>query len=151
MVQEIIEFPNVLDMMEKESYPERIEAPDGTLLLLPYATWGEQPLVINRKKWRLFANYTPYQDLGDDGAILQVNTTGRLVKVNDNDVLGMIGYVRLDKPGATVDEVISMELARTIEETGEFQNDEQMMAYAWNLYLCLAFAIQYGLLILVKD
>jgi len=43
------------------------------------------------------------------------------------------------------------ELARTVEETGDFKDDDEMGAYAMLLYISLAYAIHYGVLILVKD
>jgi len=63
----------------------------------------------------------------------------------------MLAYIRLERPGATVEEVVNNELARTVEETGDFKDDDEMGAYAMLLYISLAYAIKYGLLILVKD
>jgi hypothetical protein len=62
-----------------------------------------------------------------------------------------LNYIKTQHPGATVEEVVNQELARTVEETGEFKDDDEMGAYAMTLYLGLAYAIKYGLLILVKN
>ncbi|ADX85554.1 hypothetical protein [Saccharolobus islandicus] len=147
-MEQIIEFPDILKLIEHNNLPTEIYAPDGTLLMKPYGTWGEQPLVLNRKVWRVFANYS----LTSDDEIVQVNTTGQLIRVGkDVDTNEILGYVRRFNPGATVEEVISAILERVIEDTGQFKNDDEFMSYAFLLYLTLAYAIHYGLLILVKD
>ena len=38
-----------------------------------------------------------------------------------------------------------------VEQTGDFKDDDEMGAYAMLLYISLAYAVHYGLLILVKD
>ena len=147
-MEQILEFPDVLDLVEKHQLPEEIRAPDGTLLFKPYDPVIESPLVANRKKWRLFANYTV--DPKDD-EIVQINTTGQLIRIkHDADVDEMMGYIRKVHPGATVEEVISFVLQRVVEDTGEFKDDDEFGAYALTLYLILAYLIHYGVLILVK-
>jgi len=38
-----------------------------------------------------------------------------------------------------------------VEQIGDFKDDDEMGAYVMLLYISLAYAIHYGLLILVKD
>ena len=150
-MEEVIVIPDVTELIQNNSLPEEIRAPDGTLLMKPYGTWGEQPLVLNRKVWRLFANYVPMENYPDQNRwIARVNTTGQIIENRDPDLASMLYYIRVINPGATIDEVVSNELARTVQETGPFKNDEEFMNYAFLLYLALALAIQHGLLILVK-
>jgi hypothetical protein len=147
-MEQIIEFPDVLELVEQHKLPQEIYAPDGTLLFLPYEPAIESPLIANRKKWRLFANYS----LTDDYEVVQINTTGQLIRIKeDPDIDEMMGYVRKVHPGATVEEVISYALESTVEQTGEFKDDDEFAAYALSLYLMLAYLIHYGVLILVKD
>nr|WP_011229472.1 hypothetical protein [Sulfolobus sp. NOB8H2]CAA09160.1 hypothetical protein [Sulfolobus sp. NOB8H2] len=152
MEQPTLVIPDLADLVEKKQLMKEIYAPDGTLLFKPYDPWIESPLLVNRKKWRLFANYTPVADYPEERrAISKINTTGQIVEIRDTDLISMMGYVRRVHPGATVEEVVNQELARTVEETGEFKDDDEMGAYAMLLYISLAYAIHYGLLILVKD
>jgi len=152
MEESAIIIPDLVDLVEKRQIMEEIYAPDGTLLMKPYEVIAENPLIINRKKWRLFANYTPIESRPDENTwIAKINTTGQTVVLHDNDLVRMLAYIRLERPGATVEEVVNNELARTVEETGDFKDDDEMGAYAMLLYISLAYAIKYGLLILVKD
>jgi len=152
MGEPAIIIPDVLDLVEKRMVEEEIYAPDGTLLMKPYEVIVENPLIMNRKKWRLFTNYVPVENYPDQKRwIVRLNTTGQLVEIRDNDLVGMLYYIRTQHPGATVEEVVNNELASVVEETGEFKDDDEMGAYAMTLYLGLAYAIKYGLLILVKD
>jgi len=147
-MEQIIEFPDVLELVEQHKLPKEIYAPDGTLLFLPYEPAIKSPLIANRKKWRLFANYS----LTDDYEVVQINTTGQLIRIKeDPDIDEMMGYTRKNHPGATVEEVISFALESTVEQTGEFKDDDEFGAYALSLYLMLAYLIHYGVLILVKD
>jgi hypothetical protein len=147
-MEQIIEFPDVLELVEQHKLPKEIYAPDGTLLFLPYEPAIKSPLIANRKRWRLFANYS----LTDDYEVVQINTTGRLIRIKeDPDIDEMMGYVRKEHPGATVEEVISFALESTVEQTGEFKDDDEFGAYALTLYLMLAYLIHYGVLVLVKD
>jgi hypothetical protein len=117
-------------------------------LFLPYEPAIESPLIANRKKWRLFANYS----LTDDYEVVQINTTGQLIRIKeDPDIDEMMAYVRKEHPGATVEEVISFALKSTVEQTGEIKDDDEFGAYVLTLYLMLAYLIHYGVLILVKD
>ena len=146
-MEQIIEFPDVLELVEQHKLPKEIYAPDGTLLFLPYEPAIKSPLIANRKKWRLFANYS----LTDNYEVVQINTTGQLIRIKeDPDLDEIMGYVRKVHPGATVEEVISFALESTVEQTGEFKDDE-FAAYALTLYLMLAFLIHYGVLVLVRD
>ena len=152
MEESAIIIPDLADVVEKRQIMEEIYAPDGTLLMKPYEVIAENPLITNRKKWRLFANYTPIESRPDENTwVAKINTTGQTVVLHDNDLVGMLGYIRLEKPGATVEEVVNDELARTVEETGDFKDDDEFAAYALSLYLMLAYLIHYGVLILVKD
>jgi len=63
--------------VEKRELPREIYALDGTLLFLPYEPAIESPLIANRKRWRLFANYS----LTDDYEVVQINTTGQLIRI----------------------------------------------------------------------
>ncbi|BDC00264.1 hypothetical protein [Saccharolobus caldissimus] len=147
-MEQIIEFPDVLELVEQHKLPREIYAPDGTLLFKPYDPVIESPLVTHRKTWRLFANYTI--DPSDD-EIVQINTTGKLIRIkHDADVDEIMGYVRKVHPGATVEEAISFALESTVEQTGEFKDDDEFGAYTLTLYLILAYLIHYGVLILVK-
>jgi len=152
MEEGVIVIPDITDLVEQHRVDEEIYAPDGTLLFLPYEPAIESPLIANRKKWRLFANYVPVENHPDqDRWIAKLNTTGQLVENRDVDLAWMLYYIRTQHPGATVEEVVNWELARVVEDTGDFKDDDEMGAYAMNLYLGLAYAIKYGLLILVKD
>ena len=147
-MEQIIEFPDVIELVEQHKLPKEIYAPDGTLLFLPYEPAIESPLIANRKKWRLFANYS----LTDNYEVVRINTTGQLIRIKeDPDLDEMMGYVRKVHPGATVEEVISFALESTVEQTGEFKDDDEFAAYALTLYLMLAFLIHYGVLVLAKD
>ena len=151
MEESVVVIPDILDLVESHKLEREIYAPDGTLLFKPYDPWTESPLLVNRKKWRLFANYVPVENHPEERRwIVRVNTTGQLVEIRDNDLVGMLYHVRVENPGATVEDVVNNELARTVEETGEFKDDDEMGAYAFALYIALAYAIKYGLLILVK-
>jgi len=152
MEQVQIVIPDITDLVEQHKVDEEIYAPDGTLLMKPYEVIIENPLIMNRKKWRLFANYTPLKvDPENKIYVAKVNTTGQIIEIRDVDLSRMMGYVRLDHPGATVEEVVNMDLAEVVKQTGDFKDDDEMGAYAMALYLGLAYAIKYGLLILVKD
>ena len=152
MEEPMVVIPDVLDLVEKRMVEEEIYAPDGTLLMKPYEVIAENPLIMNRKKWRLFTNYTAVASyLDEDRWIVKLNTSGQLVEIRDNDLVRMLNYIKTQHPGATVEEVVNWELARVVEDTGDFKDDDEMGAYAMNLYLGLAYAIKYGLLILVKD
>ena len=152
MEQAHVVIPDITDLVEQHRVDEEIYTPDGTLLMKPYEVIAENPLILNRKKWRLFANYTPIESRPDENTwIAKINTTGQTVVLHDNDLVRMLAYIRLERPGATVEEVVNNELARTVEETGDFKDDDEMGAYAMLLYISLAYAIHYGLLILVKD
>ncbi|BCU66598.1 hypothetical protein HS7_00350 [Sulfolobales archaeon HS-7] len=147
-MQEVAEFPDVLELVEKHKLPKEIYAPDGTLLFKPYDPIIESPLIANRKSWRLFVNYTvdPKND-----EIVKINNTGQLIRIkHDADVDEMMRYVRKDHPGATIEEAISFALESTVEQTGEFKDDDEFGAYVSYLYLTLAYLIHYGVLILVK-
>jgi len=152
MEEGVIVIPDITDLVEQHKVEEEIYAPDGTLLMRPYEVIVENPLIMNRKKWRLFANYTPLKvDPENKIYVAKVNTTGQIIEIRDVDLARMMGYVRLDHPGATVEEVVNMDLAEVVKQTGDFEDDDEMGAYAMTLYLGLAYAIHYGLLILVKD
>jgi len=152
MEQAHVVIPDITDLVEQHRVDEEIYAPDGTLLMKPYEVIAENPLITNRKKWRLFTNYTAVASyLDEDRWIVKLNTSGQLVEIRDNDLVRMLNYIKTQHPGATVEEVVNQELARTVEETGEFKDDDEMGAYAMTLYLGLAYAMKYGLLILVKD
>ena len=152
MEEGVIVIPDITDLVEQHNVEEEIYAPDGTLLMKPYEVIVENPLIMNRKKWRLFVNYTPIENRPDENTwIVKINTTGQTVVLHDNDLVRMLAYIRLERPGATVEEVVNNELARTVEETGDFKDDDEMGAYAMLLYISLAYAIHYGVLILVKD
>jgi len=152
MEQAHVVIPDITDLVEQHRLDKEIYAPDGTLLMKPYEVIAENPLITNRKKWRLFTNYTAVASyLDEDRWIVKLNTSGQLVEIRDNDLVRMLNYIKTQQPGATVEEVVNQELARTVEETGEFKDDDEMGAYAMTLYLGLAYAIKYGLLILVKD
>jgi len=152
MEQAHVVIPDIIDLVEQHKVDEEIYAPDGTLLMKPYEVIAENPLIMNRKKWRLFTNYTAVASyLDEDSWIVKLNTSGQLVEIRDNDLVRMLNYIKTQHPGATVEEVVNNELARTVEETGDFKDDDEMVAYAMALYLGLAYAIHYGLLILVKD
>lgn len=152
MEEGVIVIPDITDLVEQHEVEEEIYAPDGTLLMRPYEVIVENPLIMNRKKWRLFANYTPLKvDPENKIYVAKVNTTGQIIEIRDVDLARMMGYVRLDHPGATVEEVVNMDLAEVVKQTGDFEDDDEMGAYSMTLYLGLAYAIKYGLLILVKD
>lgn len=152
MEQGVIVIPDIAELVEQHKVDEEIYAPDGTLLMKPYEVIVENPLIMNRKKWRLFANYTPLKvDPENKIYVAEVNTTGQIIEIRDVDLSRMMGYVRLDHPGATVEEVVNMDLVEVVKQTGDFKDDDEMAAYAMTLYLGLAYAIKYGLLILVKD
>ena len=152
MEEGVVVIPDITDLVEQHRIDEEIYAPDGTLLMKPYEVIVENPLIMNRKKWRLFANYVPVENHPDqDRWIAKLNTTGQLVENRDVDLAWMLYYIRTQHPGATVEEVVNWELARVVEDTGDFKDDDEMGAYAMTLYLGLAYAIKYGLLILVKD
>jgi hypothetical protein len=152
MEEGVIVIPDVTDLVRQHNVEEKMYTPDGTLLMKPYEVIVENPLIMNRKKWRLFANYVPVENYPDqDRWIAKLNTTGQLVENRDVDLAWMLYYIRAQHPGATVEEVVNWELARVVEDTGDFKDDDEMGAYAMTLYLGLAYAIKYGLLILVKD
>ena len=145
---QVIEFPEVLKLIQKNKLPREIYAPDGTLLMKPYDPWPESPLIVNRKTWRLFANYTVDPK---DNEVVYINTTGQAVRIKyDPDIEEMLGYVRKVHPGATVEEVISYVVSSTIQQTGDFKDEEEFGAYVFADYITLAYLISYGLLILVK-
>jgi hypothetical protein len=145
-------IPSIIDLIENNRLPKEIKAPDGTILMKPYATWKEQDLVVNRKKWKLFINYTPVESYPEKEIWLaKVNTTGEVIEIHEKEVIHMLNYIKTEHPGATVEEVINNTLSDVVRETGEFKDDNEMASYAFLLYLGLAYAIKNGLLILVKD
>lgn len=146
---DMVVIPDVLDLVERKALPREIYAPDGTLLFKPYDPAVESPLLMNRKTWRLFANYIPVESRPEEERWLaRVNTTGQLVEIRDKSVANMLYYVRTRHPGATPEEVVGHELEEVVKDAGEFENDDEMIAYAMYLYIALALAISHGLLVL---
>ncbi|MFP3234338.1 MAG: hypothetical protein RXR08_11920 [Sulfolobaceae archaeon] len=73
----------------------------------------------------MFANYTPLKiDPENKIYVAKVNTTGQIIEIRDVDLSRMMGYVRLDHPGATVEEVANMDLAEVVKQTGDFKDDD---------------------------
>ena len=148
-MEQIVEFPDVLKLVKENRLPDAVYAPDGTLLIKPYDSWTESPLIVNRKAWRLFANYTVLKDTGKYVEV-KVNTTGQIIRISDADAIDMMGFIRLDKPGATVEEAISRVLQIVVEQTGDFKDEEEFGAYTFSLYFILAYLIGFRLLVLVR-
>lgn len=141
-------YPNVQELAVKNALPQEIRDVDGTLLMRPYGKWGEQPLVMNRKVWKVYPNYTVDPR---DREILWINTTGRPVRVpeDDPDVEEMLGFSK-KRPGMTVEELIATVLQSMIEQTGDFENEDQFGFYLALLYIKLALLVSMGVLRLVK-
>jgi hypothetical protein len=95
MGQAHVVIPNITDFVEQHNVDEEIYAPDGTLLMKPYEVIAENPLITNRKKWRLFTNYTAVASyLDEDRWIVKLNTSGQLVEIRDNDLVRMLNYIK---------------------------------------------------------
>ncbi|BDB99985.1 hypothetical protein [Saccharolobus caldissimus] len=93
----------------------------------------KSPLIANRKKWKLFANYS----LTNDYEVVQINTTGQLIRIKeDPDIDEMMGYVRKNHPGATVEEVISFALESTVEQTGSLKTMTNSVLIPLHYILC---------------
>jgi hypothetical protein len=146
-MKETNSIPNVLDMVKRNEIPTEIRSPDATLLMKPYSPLENNPLIINRKVWRLLPNYMPVSsDIQNNLHVAKVNSTRETIEIKDSEAVNMMAYVRLVRPGATVEEVISSELERTESETGKFKDDDELGAYAMYLYITLALVISKGLL-----
>ncbi|AGE70454.1 hypothetical protein [Sulfolobus acidocaldarius] len=149
MVEQIIEFPDVMKQHETYTLPDVITDPDGKPIMYPKEEIGKNPIVVNRKNWRLFANFDLVRSKGKE-IVVRIKTTGQLVRIRDMDAATVMYYVERIKPGATVHEAITYDIQKTIEETGDFEEDGEFMFYMWQLFVVLSYLIQYGVLILVK-
>ena len=144
-------FPDTLELLRTGNLPKEIRALDGTLVFLPDEPLTESPLVKFRKKWRLFPNYTVVKEVDNEYVDVKVNTTGQIVRLNyDPDVWDMLGFIRRERPGATVEEVIAEELKVTVEQAGEFKDEDLFATYVIMLYLDIAYLLHYGILVLAR-
>ncbi|WP_231918243.1 hypothetical protein [Saccharolobus solfataricus] len=117
----------------------------------PYDPAIESPLLVNRKKWKLFANYTPIEGRPEEDTwIVKLNTTEQYVEIHDPELVWLLYYIRVVHPGATPEEAVNHELAEVEKDGGKFKNDDELIGYAMYLYTALAIAIAYGLLVVVE-
>jgi hypothetical protein len=141
-VEQIVDFPDP----RKYPYPDELRLPDGTLLV--GRTWGESPLILNRKKWRLFITYVRLDnDLDNPRPILKSTQTGIVYRLPDEPIMqNILGYIKAN-PGATVEDVLGFIFAIMAEEGVDVMNneDEEILyaSYAFDVISLLAI---YGLI-----
>lgn len=148
-MEEVPTFPNIVELYTKNALPKEIKDTDGTLLLAPYGDWNNQPLVANRKTWRVYPNYSVDPE---DKEMLIIDGTGMRIRVpqDDPDVEEMLGLAK-KMPGLTVDDMIGTVIYSTIQQTGDFENEEQFGIYLALAYVKLAMLVQYNILKLLKQ
>ena len=148
MEEKVPTFPNVVELYTKNALPKEIRDVDGTLLLSPYGNWDGQPLIINRKTWRVYPNYTVDPK---DREILIIDATDKRIRVpqDDPDVEEMLGLAK-KMPGLTVEDMIGAVIYSTIQQTGDFEDEEQFGVYLALAYVKLAMLVSEGILMLVK-
>ncbi|WP_338604970.1 hypothetical protein AAGT10_14900 (plasmid) [Sulfolobus tengchongensis] len=149
-MSELIEVPDVVELIRNDMMPRELYAPDGTLLMSDDDYIAETPLVKNRKVWKLYPNIEIYEfDPDKEIVIYRRLSDGAFVKVTDVYVANVIGHVRRN-PGITVETAIAMELNAIENETGEITDEREFAATLTALYYALAYAIIYDLVRLQK-
>nr|WP_011225191.1 hypothetical protein [Sulfolobus islandicus]CAG38230.1 hypothetical protein [Sulfolobus islandicus] len=141
-MEQIVNFPDPADYQ----YPDELRLPDGTLLM--GRTPGESPLIMNRKKWRLYftgevidENIPPVIRSTQNGVVYRLP--------NDSITISILGYVQ-ENPGCTPEEVMGVILAWVQSEGVDLSNEDRMFGWAMYVYDTISLLAIYGLLRIEK-
>jgi hypothetical protein len=144
-MEQIVDFPDPVDFQ----YPDELRLPDGTLLI--GRTYGESPIIMNRKKWRLYITYVRLDNDPDNPQpILKSTQNGIVYRLpHDNILQEILGYVK-NNPGVTIEEVLGHILAWLNEEGIDLSNEDRMFTYASYVFDVISLLAIYGLLYIAR-
>jgi hypothetical protein len=144
-VDQIVDFPDPADYQ----YPDELRLPDGTLLL--GRTVGESPLVMKRKKWRLYITYERLDNVPNNPQpILRSTQNGIIYRLPPDSITHTIlGYIK-ENPGCTPEEVMGYVLAWLQEEGVDLSNEDRMFLFASYVYHAISLLAIYGLIRIEK-
>jgi len=144
-MEQIVDFPDPAYYQ----YPDELRLPDGTLLI--GRTYGESPIVMNRKKWRLYITYVRLDNDPDNPQpILKSTQNGIVYRLpHDNILQEILGYVK-NNPGVTIEEVLGHILAWLNEEGIDLSNEDRMFTYASYVFDVISLLAIYGLLYIAR-
>nr|WP_011114783.1 hypothetical protein [Sulfolobus islandicus]AAK06905.1 ORF153a [Sulfolobus islandicus] len=142
-MEQIVDFPDPADYQ----YPDELRLPDGTLLM--GRTPGESPLIMNRKKWRLYftgevidENIPPVIRSTQNGVVYRLP--------NDSITISILGYIQ-ENPGCTPEEVMGFILAWVQSEGVDLlSNEDRMFGWALYVYDSISLLAIYGLIRIEK-
>ncbi|AGJ61875.1 hypothetical protein [Saccharolobus islandicus] len=141
-MEQIVDFPDPADYQ----YPDELRLPDGTLLI--GRTVGESPLIMNRKKWRLyFTGEVIDERMPPVVRSTQNGVTYRLP--NDSITITILGYVQ-ENPGCTPEEVMGFILAWVQSEGVDLSNEDRMFTWAFYVYDSISLLAIHGLIRIEK-
>ncbi|BDB97480.1 hypothetical protein [Saccharolobus caldissimus] len=141
-IEQIVDFPDPATY----NYPDEIRLPDGTLLM--GKTPGESPLVMNRKKWRLYFTGEVIDE--KIPPVIRSTQNGVVYKLpNDSITISILGYIQ-QNPGCTPEEVMGFILAWVQSEGVDLSNEDRMFGWALYVYDALSLLAVYGLIKIEK-
>jgi hypothetical protein len=125
-------------------YPEELRLPDGTLLI--GKTWGESPLIMNRKTWRLYITYIRLdKDPDNPRPIVKSLQTGIVYRLPDEPIMqNILGFIKAN-PGATVEDVLGFVFALMAEEGVNMNDENEQTLYASYTFDVISLFAIYGL------
>nr|WP_011225114.1 hypothetical protein [Sulfolobus islandicus]CAG38148.1 hypothetical protein [Sulfolobus islandicus] len=145
-MEQIVDFPDPADY----KYPDELRLPDGTLLM--GRTPGESPLIMNRKKWKLYITYERLDNDPDNPRpILKSTQTGITYRLPDDPITRMVlGYIK-QNPGCTPEEVMGVVLS-WYQENGVdlLSNEDRMFGWAMYVYDTISLLAIHGLIRIEK-
>ncbi len=145
-MEQIVDFPDPATY----NYPEEVKLPDGTLLM--GRTPGESPLIMNRKKWRLYPTFKVISyDYDKLELVVQSTQNGVIYKMPKDPITQSILYHLLDNPGSTPEQVVS-ELLAWGQQNGIdlLSNNDRMFTWASYMYDTISLLITHGLIKIEK-
>jgi hypothetical protein len=145
MMDQIVDFPDP----RHYPYPEELRLPDGTLLI--GKTWGESPLIMNRKKWRLYITYERLDNVPHNPQpILKSTQNGVVYRLPDERIMQWILTYIKQNPGATVEDVLGFVFALMAEEGVNMNDENEQNLYASYTFDVISLLAIYGLIYIAR-
>jgi hypothetical protein len=144
-MEQIVDFPDPADYQ----YPDEMRLPDGTLLT--GRTYGESPIIMNRKKWRLYATYIRLDnDPDNERPIVKSTQNGIIYRLPPDSITQeTLGYIK-NNPGVTVEMVVGHVLAWVQEEGVDLSNEDRMFTWASYVFDTISLLAIHGLIWIEK-
>jgi len=145
VMEQIVDFPDPAYYQ----YPDELRLPDGTLLM--GKTVGESPIIMNRKKWRLYITYIRLDnDPDNERPILRSTQNGVVYRLPPDSITHeILGYIK-NNPGVTPEQVMGHVLAWLQSEGIDLSDEDRMFLFASYIYDTISLLAIYGLIRIEK-